>query len=103
MEVNVSSIPLFDNVLKMAAEKMTLPLGISNAESFGQQIRFEDKVPEEVKSALFDPQTSGGLLIAVPESRKEVLLQKLHENGVTSACIIGNVTDGKGGRIYVSM
>ncbi len=41
------------------------------------------------KIILFDPQTSGGLLIAVPEPEGEMLLEKLQEKGIKEAAIIG--------------
>jgi selenide,water dikinase len=40
---------------------------------------------------LFDPQTSGGLLLAVPEGQAGTLVQKLKEAGVQDAVIIGSV------------
>ena len=57
----------------------------------GKETCISGKVPEPEKIILFDPQTSGGLLIAVPESEGEMLLKKLHERGIKEASIIGEV------------
>ncbi len=48
--------------------------------------RYEDEL-------LYDPQTSGGLLLSVPQAQSNEMLAALHKNGVTSATCIGEVTD----------
>jgi len=47
---------------------------------------------------LYDPQTSGGLLIAVPEARAEALLRALRKRGA-SGYGIGEVIEGSGVRV----
>jgi selenide,water dikinase len=49
-------------------------------------------VAEEYETLLYDPQTSGGLLIAVRKSKAASLLATLHKKGVESATVIGRVT-----------
>jgi selenide,water dikinase len=48
---------------------------------------------------LFDPQTAGGLLIAVSENQAEHLIKKMHALGVAEAAIIGEVVAESKGRI----
>lgn len=50
---------------------------------------------------LCDAQTSGGLLIAINKNQAQELVEDLHAAGVLDACIIGNFTDGKQGRITI--
>jgi len=50
---------------------------------------------------LYDPQTSGGLLISLPPKKAEVLLDKLHKGGLTVSAIIGAVVEEPKGRILV--
>jgi selenide,water dikinase len=50
---------------------------------------------------LFDPQTSGGLLIAIEESRSGELLDRLHGQGVEPAAVVGRIVDGSEGRIHI--
>jgi len=38
---------------------------------------------------LFDPQTSGGLLLAIPEDQADSLLRDLRQTGIAAATIIG--------------
>ena len=49
-----------------------------------------DKAQEEM---LYDPQTSGGLLLSLPDSEADALLELLHNTGVTAAVKIGEVVD----------
>jgi len=50
---------------------------------------------------LFDAQTSGGLLISVPESEAETLVERMHEQGIHDAAIVGEVVDKPKGKIIV--
>jgi hypothetical protein len=45
-----------------------------------------------MKDILFDPQISGGLLIALAEKAAEPLLDKLHKAGLRDSAIVGEVT-----------
>jgi selenide,water dikinase len=42
---------------------------------------------------LYDPQTSGGLLMCVEPARADALLARLRERGVSSAAVIGRVLE----------
>ena len=64
-------------------------------------VDFAPGVPQYLRDILFDPQTSGGLLIAVPAAKAAGLLKKLHSGGVTEAAVIGEVTAEPKGRIVV--
>jgi len=50
---------------------------------------------------LFDAQTSGGLLITIPEKEAMRLLQALHDQGVPDAAIIGTIVAAHPGKIQV--
>jgi len=58
-------------------------------------VRTEGKVRPDLMTLLFDPQTSGGLLAAVPPDRVEAVRAALEEQGV--ACWqVGEVEAGRG-------
>jgi selenide,water dikinase len=60
-----------------------LPGGLKNNLNFiGSCVDFDPKVPPEVRNLMFDPQTSGGLLLVVSEKDSAALLEKLTERGV---------------------
>jgi selenide,water dikinase len=53
-------------------------------------------VPEEMQRLLFDPQTSGGLLIALDATAAPKLVQRLRDEGHAAAAIVGTVRAGEG-------
>ena len=56
-----------------------------------------EKTEPALLDILFDPQTSGGLLIAVEKEQSEELVEKLMDKGLKEASIIGEfVTEPKG-------
>jgi selenide,water dikinase len=58
-------------------------------------------VPVHVQDVLFDPQTSGGLLIAVPSANAEELLGNLKQAGIKNATIVGSVGESPAGTVSV--
>jgi selenide,water dikinase len=72
-----------------------------NREAAGACVRVAEGVGEGTLYLLCDPQTSGGLLLAVEEAKAEPLLAALCERGVSEAAIIGRVTEESEGTILV--
>jgi selenide, water dikinase len=67
LEINWPQVPLLDGAATYADEWL-FPGGTSdNKLAFEEQVRFADTVNEQAQMLLFDAQTSGGLLVAVPE------------------------------------
>jgi selenide,water dikinase len=62
---------------------------------FGPQVRFDARIPEEKQMLLFDPQTSGGLLLAVPRSGLDAFLKRAGETG-QPVWLVGEVVEGAG-------
>ncbi|THB75056.1 MAG: hypothetical protein D6B25_12525, partial [Desulfobulbaceae bacterium] len=59
-------------------------------------LAYEHDIDPHTMQLLFDPQTSGGLLAAVPESQSEAVISDLKEAGVPVAAQIGRVTQTTG-------
>lgn len=73
----------------------TFPGGMHrNQEYFGEWVHFSENINETEQNLLFDPQTSGGLLMAVAPELADNLLIALRELGETA--IIGTVNPGRG-------
>jgi selenide, water dikinase len=81
---------------EQAAREGFLPGGLKNNRDFlGDCVGFAEAVPQEFRDLLFDPQTSGGLLIAVaPESGNDVL-SALDRHGVSGRRIGVAIPKGK--------
>ncbi len=74
-----------------AARQGFLPGGLKNNRDFiGDCVRFAEGVPQEYRDLLFDPQTSGGLLMAILPESSEAAISALDRQGL-SAGRIGKV------------
>ena len=100
-EVWCDALPVFPGVMDCAKRGMFSGANERNAEYCGERAEFADDVPDEVKAVLFDAQTSGGLLIALPSERADEALAALHESGVEHSVAIGRIIEESDGRIVV--
>ena len=73
-----------------------------NLDSVGGTVDWDDGLTESQRLLLADAQTSGGLLMSVPEAKVEWLLSELATAGVPVASVIGRITESPPGRIRVS-
>jgi len=60
------------------------------------EVSIDAAVPEVLRDILYDPQTSGGLLIAVPGHKADDFMEALADRGVTAARLVGEVVTGPG-------
>jgi selenide, water dikinase len=95
VEIHGDDLPTFPGVLNCLAEGIFSGAVERNRESFGNCLLADENAPQAMIDLCFDPQTSGGLLLAVTESAAGDLLARLHAEGMPEAAIIGKVT-GKG-------
>ena len=85
-----SRIPLLAGALE-CVQAGYIPGGLKANREFAEcLVAYDDAVPEDIRTVLFDPQTAGGLLIAVASADAEHLHQALNQAGV-SAVEIGEV------------
>lgn len=100
-EIIAADVPLFPRAGELAA-KGSVPGGTSrNLEALTGTVRFTEHVPPEIRVLLADAQTSGGLLLAVPESRADSLVKALQRERTPVAAVIGRVVAGEPGTIVV--
>ncbi len=101
MEIDSAAVPIFTDA-KGLAEMGMIPGGLHRNREFRKDmVEISRGVPQYLQDILFDPQTSGGLLIAVPHEKAWILLEKLHSEGVAEAAIIGGVVAEIKGKIRV--
>jgi selenide,water dikinase len=95
------SVLIYEEVLEWAAMGL-IPAGAYNNRTFrGSYVDFGADVPQTIQDLLFDPQTSGGLLIAVAAGEAERLVEALQAKGIASAANVGEVTAEPVDRIVV--
>jgi selenide,water dikinase len=87
-----SDLPLLPGALEWCRAGMIPGGGKRNREYFGPKTKISDEIADEMAELVFDPQTSGGLLIALAEAEATRLLADLQAGGCPSAAIVGRVT-----------
>jgi selenide,water dikinase len=99
--INAAAVPVFPWAKEYALAGMA-PGGLGrNRDYRSHMVDIGAGVPTYLADILWDPQTSGGLLIAVGSEKVERLLKKLHRAGVSEAVVIGEVVGEPRGRIRV--
>ncbi len=84
-------VPHFSAALELRALGVA-PGGLAaNRRAFNGKVWFGDAVPDAWRDLLFDPQTSGGLLVALPEAGAGRLAERLAAEGFGDAAVIGRV------------
>ena len=101
VEIIWDDLPLLTGVLECLAEGIASGAVERNRESSGHCLIAADDVSPSMLDLCFDPQTSGGLLIAIAESAAGDLLGRLHAAGVVEAAIIGKVIGTGAGRVFL--
>lgn len=69
----------------------------TNRESMEARLRIAETADPIGTELAFDPQTSGGLLVAVAPERRDALLDELRRRGTPAAAVVGRVIERQGG------
>ena len=100
--IGLSDVPVMPEAWKLA-EADVIPGGAySNREYVIADVTFDPKVGEIAQLVLCDPQTSGGLLMAVSPEKTDRLVEALTSAGVSTASVIGEIVEDLPGRILVT-
>jgi selenide,water dikinase len=102
LQLEARQIPILPEAIDYAGMGM-LPAGASKNKDFRlHMIEFSSEVDPLIQDILFDPQTSGGLLICVKRGQADDLVNKLIKNGVVEAEVIGEVINEPVEKILVA-
>ena len=96
LRVRIENLPVMDEALEMYRRGMTTGVNMHIVERVKNAARFESALPAWHRQIVYDPQTSGGLLAALPADQAPALLTALHTAGVADASIIGEVLPQEG-------
>jgi selenide, water dikinase len=95
-ELDHTSLPLLPGVAGFA-DMGLMPAGLHRNREYREgAVEILARVPQATRDVLFDPQTSGGLLIALPADDARALVAML-----TGATVIGEIVAGASGRILI--
>ncbi len=96
------AIPLLDEVEDFASMGL-VPAGAHANRRFRQDmVTLEPGITPITRDILFDPQTSGGLLMGCPERQAQELIKSLKDAGVEHAALVGRVRETKSPGITVA-
>jgi selenide, water dikinase len=99
LQIEAGAVPLIDGA--RALVRGNIPGGgRTNREHFGGRVRVADGIDADLLDLLYDPQTSGGLLVAVEASESEALLAAFASAGVP-AIRIGRAIAAEDARIVI--
>jgi selenide,water dikinase len=103
MRIEIDAVPLMDEALDAYHRGMSTGVNRVNRELVASSVRFDRELPGWHEEIFVDPQTSGGLLAAVPAEEAEDVVAALREAGVSSADRIGTVEahDGRSHLVFV--
>ena len=100
-ELSLKSVPLLDGAESLAADGV-VPGGTQrNRNAAEESVEWPTDLQEHEKLLLCDAQTSGGLLMAVPEVRKDELISQLQGRGIENAATIGRIAGEAPGTVRV--
>jgi selenide,water dikinase len=102
VRVFAERIPVIEDALTFAAMGLIPAGAYKNREFRAGMIEVADGVARERQDMLFDPQTSGGLLICMPEAQAEDLVAALKDAGLGDAAKVGEIVDGPAEKIRVA-
>jgi selenide, water dikinase len=101
IEIDSARVPLINGALELVAAGMLTGADKTNREYVGEDVSFADGLDPNLVKLFYDPQTAGGLLLAISEGKADDLLRELRLN-YPRAEIIGRMTKRSENRINVS-
>jgi len=94
LRIEAATVPLLGEAAALARAGFITGASHRNWDSYGAEVELPVELPEWQRHLLADPQTSGGLLVAVARERAEALLAEIQAAGYPAARLIGDVVAG---------
>lgn len=95
LRFRLADLPLLPGAQAFADDSLFPGGSCRNRDAYARHVDFAASINEETRLLLFTPETSGGLLLAVPEERLETLLARFGTAG-EPAWVVGKVMEGQG-------
>lgn len=99
--IKSSDVPMLEEAISLA-EMGIIPGGAyKNRKHAGSHVEVEATVEDAIMDVLYDPQTSGGLLLSMPEADANLLIQSLNKSYPLHCSIIGKVIEKESAALYI--
>lgn len=95
IDIEFSSLRFYPNAIEMYRKGETTGSNAANRKLAQGNLELSVRLSAEQQEILFDPQTSGGLLLSLPSGQAEQLVAKLRAGGVPAARLIGTAFEGQ--------
>ncbi|BCJ93843.1 selenide, water dikinase [Anaerocolumna cellulosilytica] len=102
IRINISKVPVMEGVLNLIEKECIPGGGYANRSHYEKWIEFEGDISDIKKALVFDPQTSGGLLLFVPKEKALDLVRELKERGTLRSQVIGEVMSKTEGEKFIT-
>jgi selenide,water dikinase len=79
IEIDAAAVPLIEGAFELASQGMLTSGDKTNREYVGSDVTIDESVDKDLVKLLFDPQTAGGMLIAIPQTSADAFLSRLTE------------------------
>jgi selenide,water dikinase len=97
VRLDYRSLPLYPDTLEMYKKGESTGSNLANRAMVHQDLTIRASLTRHEEQVLFDPQTSGGLLLAVPGDQADDLVSALNDAGVPVAVRVAEVIEGSPG------
>ena len=101
IDIRLLAVPVYEASVELFGRGIRTGVTLSNKQSTAAYLELEHELPREKEMILYDPQTSGPLLISVAADKSEELVARLQDAGVTYAAVIGEVQEATKPGLYI--
>jgi len=101
LRILIDRVPVIKEAIDFAGMGIVPGGSLRNKKYREHQVQGINDVNPVMLDILFDPQTSGGLLIALPENEADVLVKRLRSKGIEDAAVVGEFAEEFKGEISI--
>ena len=99
IELWLDAPEILEGVAALAQDGVRTGASTRNWASYGHDVVLPSDLPDWKRDLLTDPQTSGGLLVAVAEDESGAVLARIRAAGFGAASVVGRIVEGSGVRV----
>jgi len=101
LRIEWARLPVYPKAREYVAKGVTTGSTRPNREAYGARVEWSRTPPPDLEPLAYDPQTAGGLLMAIPPTQADACVRALVEAGVTHSRMVGEVTASETPRLDI--